>query len=139
MRAGLGTLIIILVFLQACKKPPVDSKVFVERHLEGLWRLNATVYIDKKNNDTLRNDTISLANDTTAFTKDLYFLHHNLVQAFQVDEMGASIRFVAMPDSVWSIDYLRKTNFRLVHTRKDTLMGNTYQYEISRVFTKLSY
>ena len=126
------------VLFFSCKKPPVDSKVFVERYLEGAWQIKATVFLDQLNGDTLRNDSLILQYDTVAFTRDSQFWRMNSLVPFSVDETGENMKFSTLPDSTWHIDYMKKNEFRLLISKSDTLSTGIYDYRIYRIFAKRS-
>lgn len=123
----------------ACKKEPIDSKLFVERHLVGIWPLRVQIEtIIKNNNDTISpsDSTVFTPIDTTAFTSDLKFIRGTNVVDFMVDPTGENITFVSSPDSTLNIAYLRKTSFKLIYTRKETVGTDVISHIIERDFSK---
>lgn len=131
--------LIALATYTACKKEPVDSKVFVEKSLVGNWPLILQVETVLKNGK----DTISPSDslkftvaDTTTFTADLKFIRKTTSVNFAIDNLGENITFSTTPDSIWHIGYLRKSSFKLVYTRKETVGTDVLYYITERDFSK---
>ena len=133
-------LIIVLgVIGNACKKEPVDSKLFVENYLMGKWPLRAQIEtIIKNSNDTISpsDSTIFVPIDTTEFTEDFKFIRGVNMVDFTVDATGENITFSTAPDSTWNIGYLRNTGFKLVYIRKETIGADVISYITERDFSK---
>lgn len=123
----------------ACKKEPVDSKVFVEKYLVGQWplRLQLTTVI-KNGKDTITpTDTLKFnPADTTFFTNNFRFVRGADSVNFAVDTNGENITFSTTPDSTWYIGYLRRTNFKLVYVRKENVGNDVISYITERDFAK---
>lgn len=124
----------------ACKKDPVDSKLFVEHYLTGSdfnrWPIQSYVKLEFKNLDTLVKDTIDLAVDTAIFSSNKQFIRGTEIVNFNVDEAGENITFTTQPDSTWKIDYVRPSTFKLVHERKETIGADVITYKIEQIFKK---
>lgn len=124
----------------ACKKEPVDSKLFVEQYLTGSdftrWPIQSYVKLEFKNSDTLVKDTIDLAIDTAIFHRDLQLIRGTLVVGFNVDAAGENITFATQPDSTWKIDYVRPNTFKLVHERRETVGTDVMTFKIEQIFKK---
>lgn len=123
----------------ACKKEPLDSKLFVERQLVGAWPLRLQIETIIKNGvDTVTpsDTTTFLPIDTTLFTNDLKFVRGATVVDFAVDAAGENITFATAPDSTWNISYLRKTSFKLVYVRKETVGTDVISHIVERDFSK---
>jgi hypothetical protein len=133
---------VILVFFAAtisgCKKPPVDSQIFVQRQLTGLWLVKSTIYLEKKNQDTLHKDTLKIATDTVAFTKDMKYWRLGHLMDFEVDKTGENVLIKSAPDTLWHINFMRKVELEFAYIQKDTLMGDIYYKSVRRLFTKLN-
>jgi hypothetical protein len=129
----------------ACKKEPVDSKVFVERYLVGRWQVNTDVELEiEPNNDTTVLDTLyaiptsltDTARIRVSFTEDQRFLKGTDVIPFAVDEKGEKITFSNNPDSTWFFSYVRAANFKVVYTRSENTTNGTKRYIREQVFAK---
>lgn len=123
----------------ACKKEPVDPKLFVERYLEGRWPLRLQIETVIKNGSdtiTLSDTTEFLPIDTTLFTNDLKFIRGADTVGYTIDATGENISFSAPLDSTWNIEYLRKTSFKLVYIRKETSGADVISYITERDFSK---
>lgn len=120
----------------ACKKEPIDSKLFVERYLVGTakWPIQSYVRLTLKNNDTLVKDTAAL--DTVIFNSDLKFIKGDTAVGFTIDDTGKNITFNTQPDSTWQITYLRTASFKLIHERKETVGSDVMTYKIEQVLKK---
>lgn len=136
MALFIGSSIIVSCF--ACKKAPIDHKIFAERYLEGYWQVKATIFIDKLNGNTYRNDTLKIIGDTVVFTPDLKFWRLNTLVPFSVDNNGENIKFNTLPDSTWYINYMRKNEFQLLISKKDTLLSDVKEHNTYRTFTKIN-
>lgn len=121
----------------ACKKDPVDSKLFVERYLQGNWPLRAEIKSTITNDTSGRRDTTTFTPaDTTSFTSDFRFIRRGTSVNFAVDSIGENIKFSSTPDSTWHIEYLRTGYFKLVYTRKEKVGSNEISHVIERDFRK---
>ena len=124
----------------ACKKEPVNQKLFVERYLTGTdftrWPIQSYVRLELKNTDTLVKDSIDLPVDTAIFKTNLKFIKGTDTLGFSIDETGDNITFSTQPDSTWRIDYLRTSTFKLVHERKENVGTDVMVYKIEQVFKK---
>ncbi|MNK25898.1 hypothetical protein D3C87_442280 [compost metagenome] len=126
----------------ACKKEPVDSKIFVERYLAGQWPIKTYVLLEYKNGTVLSNDTIlPIPNDTAKvrvkYTADMTFIKNGDTIKYDIDAEGKNITFATTPDSTWSISYLRTNYFKIVHTRQETIGTDVHKYVIEQEFSKL--
>lgn len=132
-------LIILGIVGYACKKEPVDSKLFVEKYLVGEWPLKFEIKTAIQNgNDTIsHSDTTKFTPaDTTTFTSDLKFIRGTNAVNFSVDATGENITFTSAPDSIWHIGYLRKTSFKLIYIRKENVGNDVISYITERDFAK---
>jgi len=135
-------LIILGVVGYACKKEPVDSKVFMEKYLLGRWYINTYVEMEITNNDTTHLDTLYAVStsDTSriwvSYTEDKQFIKGASTVPFAVDEKGESITFSTNPDSTWFMPYVRTRYFKLAHIRKETVGSDIHQYIIEQEFRK---
>ncbi|WP_113663770.1 hypothetical protein [Pedobacter nanyangensis] len=121
----------------ACKKEPVDSKLFVERYLIGKWPLRMEISSTITNGTASPRDTTTFnPTDTTSFTSELKFTRRATTVDFTVDAAGENIKFSTSPDSTWHIEYLRTGYFKLVYTRKETVGNNVVSHIIERDFRK---
>lgn len=121
----------------ACKKEPVDSKLFVERYLIGKWPLRMEISSTITNGTASPRDTTTFnPTDTTSFTSELKFTRRATTVDFTVDAAGENIKFSTTPDSTWHIEYLRTGYFKLVYTRKETVGNNVVSHVIERDFRK---
>jgi len=121
----------------SCKKEPVDSKLFVERYLQGNWPLRLEIRSTITNSISSPRDTITFTPaDTTSFTSDLRFIRRGTSVNFAVDSIGENIKFSSAPDSTWHIEYLRTGYFKLVYTRKETTGTTVISHVIERDFRK---
>jgi len=126
----------------ACKKEPVDSKIFVERYLIGQWPIKTYVKLDLKNGDTLVNDTLDLTPDSDTakvrvrYTEDLNFIKGSQSVKYTIDAEGKNITFSTTPDSTWTIAYLRNNYFKIVHTREEKVGVDVFKYVIEQEFSK---
>lgn len=123
----------------ACKKEPVDSKIFVEKYLVGRWPLKFEIEtVIKNGSDTITpSDTTKfLPADTTLFTNELKFIRGVDTVSYTIDATGENIAFSTPLDSTWNIEYLRKTSFKLVYIRKETSGADVISYITERDFSK---
>lgn len=121
----------------ACKKEPVDSKLFVERYLIGKWPLRMEISSTITNGTASPRDTTTFnPTDTISFTSELKFTRRATTVDFTVDAAGENIKFSTSPDSTWHIEYLRTGYFKLVYTRKETVGNNVVSHVIERDFRK---
>lgn len=127
----------------ACKKEPVDSKLFVERYLVGQWPIKTYVTLEYKNGVVIPStiDTIlPIQNDTAKvrvrYTQDLNFIKNGDTVKYSIDADGKNITFSTAPDSTWAISYLRNNYFKIVHTREETIGTEVHKYVIEQEFAK---
>ncbi|SOD15466.1 hypothetical protein [Pedobacter xixiisoli] len=128
----------------ACKKEPVDSKLFVERYLVGQWPIKTYVRLEYKNGiiDSSKIDTIlPIQNDTSKvrvkYTEGMTFIKNGDTIKYSIDADGKNINFATTPDSTWTISYLRNNYFKITHTRQETIGTDVHKYVIEQEFSKL--
>jgi len=141
LRFGLLGLLAIGVIGYACKKEPVDSKLFVERYLVGQWPIKTYVLLEYKNGTMLSNDTIlPIANDTAKvrvrYTDGMTFIKNGDTVKYTIDTDGKNITFATAPDSTWAISYLRNNYFKIVYSRQETVGSDLHKYVIEQEFAK---
>lgn len=126
----------------ACKKEPVDSKIFVERYLTGQWPIKTYVSLEYKNDVLIKNDTILpiTSTDTSKvrvkYTADLQFIKAGDTVKFAIDSAGKTIKFATTPDSTWTIAYLRTNYFKIIHSRQQNIGADVHKYVIEQEFSK---
>ncbi len=135
----LGFAILLISAVYACKKDPVDSQKFVENSLIGRWQIRHQILTVVKNGtDTITPSDTTFFNpvDTVDFTKSLKYVNRTDSVSFAADDLGERITFENTPDSTWFIGYLRKTSFKLIHTRKENIGADEVSYITERDYTK---
>lgn len=126
----------------ACKKEPIDSKIFVERYLTGQWPIKTYVLLEYKNGTLIKNDTILPVTSTDTskvrvkYTADLQFIKTGDTVKFAIDSAGKTITFATTPDSTWTIAYLRNNYFKITHTRQQNIGTDVHKYVIEQEFSK---
>ena len=142
LKFGLFGLLAIGIVGYACKKDPVDSKIFVERYLTGQWPIRTYVELEYKNDALVRNDTLLPVTSTDTakvrvkYTADMFFIKTGDTIKFAIDSAGKNITFSTTPDSTWAISYLRNNYFKIVHTRQETIGADVHKYVIEQEFAK---
>lgn len=132
-------LILFGVIGYACKKEPVDSKLFVERYLTGKWPLKLQITMVIKNNtDTIvpSDSTLFTTPNDTGFTETQQFIRGTSVVNFNIDAEGENITFAATPDSTWHIEHARKNSFKIIYTRKETVGTDIIDHVLTREFNR---
>ncbi len=122
----------------ACKKEPVDPKIFVERSLQGIWLIKSKVMITVKNtNDTILKDTLSyLPVDTVAYTADGKYYRHNTLVNFTIDAIGENITYQTPTLDVWHIEFMRNKSVGLTKMTTLNIGTDTFKYYTGEVLFK---
>lgn len=135
--------IVVAIIGYACKKEPVDSKLFVERYLIGQWPIKTYVTLEYKNGVIIESkiDTILPIQDDTAkvrvrYTEGMNFIKNGDTVKYSIDADGKNINFATAPDSTWAIAYLRNNYFKIVYTREETIGSDVHRYVIEQEFAK---
>lgn len=143
LRVGFLGLVIVGIVGYACKKEPVDSKIFVERYLVGQWPIKTYVTLEYKNGVIINSkiDTIlPIVGDTAKvrvkYTDAMTFIKNGDTINYSIDTDGKNITFATSPDSTWAISYLRNNYFKIVHTREETIGTDVHRYVIEQEFAK---
>ena len=123
----------------ACKKEPVDPKLFVENYLIGKWPLKlqvATVIRNVADTITPSDSTVFVTPNETGFTEKQQFVRGTSVVNFNIDATGENITFSGSPDSTWHIEYARKSSFKIIYTRKEPAGTDIISHVLTREFSR---